>query len=798
MSLFGAPTSLPSTPAPAGCYAQVALERGVERAGGEGTLTYRVPETLVPKARAGARVRAPLGRGNALVAGWIVRVGGAELAQGIDARKLRPLADVGEHDPLPAHLIELARWIASYYICPLGMALAGMVPAAAKARTGLATIATAKLASPLPAPEVLAGVLRTKRQRAVWELLLASPAARSAVPLHELATLLGLASPTALRRLASAGLLTLGSTTGERAAPRENDAPTAMPLPSSPAPLPTLAPFQRAVVEGITPKLDRFGVHLLRGVTGSGKTEVYLRLLERTLAQGRRAIVLVPEIALTPQTTRRFVDRFGAGTVAVLHSGLTGAQRSQAWRRLALGEARVAIGARSAIFAPLTEVGLIVVDEEHDASYKQDQLPRYNARDVAIKRGQLEGACVVLGSATPSLESWANATGTHAHWHLWTMDQRVGGAALPAVAIIDMRQEQALRRADPRLEPRRRHLLGPTLEARLEQTLHAGEQAMLVLNRRGLAHYLACPKEQCGYLASCVDCDAALVLHKDATAPDGTIVRCHHCLREQRVPRLCPTCGGPLTSQGGGTQKLEEEVERKFASLGLRAGETMLRLDSDTMRTARNYFDALARFARGEVRLLLGTQMIAKGLDFPGVTLVGIVDADTGLNIPDFRAEERTFQLISQSAGRAGRGSLPGLVLVQTFSPTLGVLAHAARHDYVAFALEQLAQRREHGLPPARRMARVVCRDEDADKARQRAERLSAELAHAASGLEGVIVGPALPCTIARLAGQHRFAIELLAPQAGVLHRVLSAVRHAGLLTSDAHTAVDVDPLALL
>jgi len=409
------------------------------------------------------------------------------------------------------------------------------------------------------------------------------------------------------------------------------------------------------------------------------------------------AIMLVPEIALTPQTAGRVQSRLGAQNVAVLHSGLTASARHKQWASVASGEARVVVGARSAIFAPMADLGLIVVDEEHDSSYKQDQLPRYHARDAAIKRAQIEDIPVILGSATPSLESWHNAQG--GRFSLWEMPERVGGGRLPSVEIVDLGRE---RRARQQLEGRRPHVLesiGPTLEEAIGETIRDDGQVILLLNRRGYAGYIACPDAGCGYRLECDQCDATMVVHRSGSRRG--YVRCHHCLCEQLRPETCPVCSKRLIDLSVGTQRVEEELESRFgATLGLRLGETMLRVDSDSMRSAKDYFDTLERFSTGQVRLLLGTQMIAKGLDYPNVRLVGVINADTGLHMPDFRAAERTFQLVSQVSGRAGRGSEPGRVVVQTFAPDEPALTLAARHDFPGFAGSELRQRASANLPP--------------------------------------------------------------------------------------------------
>jgi primosomal protein N' (replication factor Y) len=562
---------------------------------------------------------------------------------------------------------------------------------------------------------------------------------------------------------------------------------------------PVLTDEQRACVEAID--AEGSGEHLVFGVTGSGKTEVYLALIERVLARGRDAIVLVPEIALTPQTQGRFVARFGPSRVAVLHSGLTAAQRHEEWLRClggGSGGEMVVVGARSAVFAPVGRLGLIVIDEEHDGSYKQDRSPRYLALDVARERVRRAGVGLVLGSATPALERWARATRTpRSRLHRLTV--RATGAPMPRVVVVDMKEERRRRMAGDAREAARVHVLGPTLERALETTLGEGGQAILLLNRRGFAHYVACPKAACGFILGCDSCDARLVLHKGRELPVGSVVKCHHCLAERLVPRVCPDCGGPLVTWGAGTQRAEEELSRKFASMGLVEGETLLRLDADTMGRASEYFAALERFGSGRARVLLGTQMIAKGLDFPGVRLVGVLDADTSMSLPDFRAAERTYQLVSQVAGRAGRVGAGGIVIVQTWTPEAAAIRHAATHDYVGFAEAEMLVRKRAGLPPFTRMARIVSRDERERVAQERG-RVAAEAVRAGAAARGVTVrvrGP-VPCAIARIADRYRYGVEVVATSLADLHAALDHAWNAGALTNDEAMAIDVDPLSLV
>ncbi|MCB9841379.1 MAG: primosomal protein N' [Phycisphaeraceae bacterium] len=741
---------------------------------------------------------------------------GEELLEGLAAKKVKSVA-ARSGARLPEGLVELALWMSEYYVCPLGMVLATMMPSAVKRGVGRRTETLVDVAGDvgLAASEVeprLPGATA-----AAWEAVRGLEASAFPAEPRALALRLGLANVGPINRLVERGLLK--QVTRDTVRSRSEAASLEL-LGGTTVARPALTAAQAAAVEGVSATLGSFAVHCVFGITGSGKTEVYLRVIEHALAAGRSALVLVPEIALTPQTAGRFVERFGdvgavgkegvRGGVAVLHSGLSAGERHRQWAMAASGRARVVVGARSAVFAPVADLGVIVVDEEHDASFKQDQLPRYHGRDVAIKRGQVEGCPVVLGSATPSLETWANAVGlptgeqgseqrTPARYRLWRLAERVGRGTMPAVRVVDMAHER--REAALTGSGRPGAMIGPTLSGALGETLSEGGQAILLLNRRGYATHIACSSAACGWTLMCHSCDAALVLHRHENLPRGGVVRCHHCLGEELVPAACPVCGRPPVRLGTGTQRVEEEL----AGLGLEpAGEggggTLLRVDSDSMDSARDYFEALSRFSRGVIRVLLGTQMVAKGLDFPNVRLVGVLSADTALHIPDFRAGERTFQLICQVAGRAGRGEHAGRVVVQTMSPHEPAIVLASRHDFESFAEAELRVRMGSGLPPAARMARIVTRDEQHERAWAHAEGLAGELDRAAGEqrLGGVRVMGPMDCAVARIAGQHRVAVEVVAPSAGVLHRLLASVRAARLLKSDAHTAVDVDPVSLM
>ncbi|MGA2498942.1 MAG: primosomal protein N', partial [Tepidisphaeraceae bacterium] len=601
---------------------------------------------------------------------------------------------------------------------------------------------------------------------------------------------------------------------------------------------------QQKALDDILPRLSAgFSVNLLMGVTGSGKTEVYLRCLRQVIDAGKRAIVMVPEIALTPQTVQRFTARFPR--VAVLHSGLAAGARHRFWRQIASGQADVVVGARSAVFAPVPDLGIIVVDEEHESSYKQDTAPRYHGRDIAIKRAQIEQVPVLLGSATPSLEMYHRVTtamggagvpavaegttdkstgmtdknvcptgavtrssgagartGTSAlvpspmppTYHLLTLPSRVRGLSLPEVELVDMRIDARIRRG-------KINLLSTRLEAMLKSTLEAGRQAILMLNRRGYSNYVFCPS--CQHLVKCKYCDTTMTFHRSvpAHAHGGTFqeglhtgqLHCHYCLAVNPLPEKCPACGKGLTLFGLGTQRVEEELAHKFP------GVVYARADSDSMRSIQDYEAVLNRFARGEVQVLLGTQMIAKGLDYPNVTLVGVVSGDTALSLPDFRAAERTFQLITQVAGRAGRGDHPGHVLLQTFQPDDPTLLFAIRQDYLAFAQTELGHRRQVGLPPIVRMVRIIIRDQSVEKAQEHSETLAVCLNAAVAAESGQVTlkGP-MPCAIGRIAGYHRFQILLFSPTPARLQRVLTTVREQDGFAPADRIAVDVDPVSLL
>lgn len=760
-------------------YARVAIERGMDRMDG---LTYRVDDPV----KVGQRVLVPVGRGNTPTGGYVIDLGGQELLDGYDPRKAKAISRV-ERAILPEALIELARWMSKYYMCPLGMVLSSVVPAAVKADTGriqktmliLGDVTDIEIESLSP------GARRS------WAKVSELPETAFPVEARLLAARIGDKSVRSVNLLVKAGLLAETRVELIRS-PKLFDV-----LEDSDSGTHALTEQQSQIVDGITDSLGTFSPHLVYGVTGSGKTEVYINLVREVIQRGQCALLLVPEIALTPQTAGRFVHTFADAGVAVLHSGLSKSARNQQWANAASGDARVVIGARSAVFAPLTNLGIILVDEEHDGSYKQDQLPRYSARDAAVKRAQIESCPVVLGSATPSLESWHNAKA--GRYALWKMAERVGGGRLPEVCIANMSLDEERMRAPKSFNPNQDYSIGRTLSRLLEQTITSGQQAILLLNRRGFASVLVSSDRSSGWRLECDQCDTTMVVHKGSVRQTGgkRFVRCHHCLSEQLIPKACPITGKPLVELGVGTQRVEDELSFRFGdSLGLIAGETFERVDADTMNKASDYFAVLDRFGRGELRVLLGTQMIAKGLDFPNVSLVGVLSADTAMHLPDFRAEERTFQLVSQVAGRAGRGGKAGCVVVQTLNPHASSITRAARHDFEGFAKDELGARYRSGLPPFIRMVRIVVRETDHQGAHQHALEIAALLRESADP-RVQIRGP-MPCNITRISNYYRFEIEMLCPSPKPMQDAMQRVREKGMLKSDSRVAIDVDPIWLM
>ncbi|MGA2583052.1 MAG: primosomal protein N' [Tepidisphaeraceae bacterium] len=766
----------------AGPMAQVALEQGIDH-----VLDYAVPPRMVDELQIGQRVRVPLGRKNRAKFGFVVGLGGESpnpTGKNITIKHILGIAD--ERVLVTPVLMELARWMSRYYSAPLGIVLDSIIPAAVKKRIGIGYNNMVRLAKPRGEIQEILEKTKAPKRRAILARLLQLESDQ-AIELTRLAEEAGVRAATA-RKLVALGIVTIRS---EADLPRLDED---LPHGSADEKQIELNEDQKIVFDELKSRLNenQFSVNLLHGVTGSGKTEIYLQLIAQTVARGKKALVLVPEIALTPQTVQRFRARFNR--VAILHSGLSATQRHKFWHQISQGRADVVVGARSAVFAPLPDVGIIVVDEEHESSYKQDQVPRYHGRDVAIKRAQIENVPIILGSATPSLETYwrckNNPSGRH---HYLELPRRVRGLALPTVELVDMRQERTMRRGI--------HLISVRLEHLLRTTLAAGKQAIILLNRRGYSNFVYCAS--CDEPIKCKFCDTTMTYHRsaDAHAAGGSTaeglhtgqLHCHYCLAVNKLPAICPVCGKKLSLFGLGTQRVEEELAKKFPDV------KFARVDSDSMRSARDYESTLNRFGSGELQVMLGTQMIAKGLDYPNVTLVGVISGDTALALPDFRAAERTFQLITQVSGRAGRGDSPGRVILQTFMPDDPTIRAAVKQDFAGFAATELAHRRENNLPPFWRMARLVIRHRDGDAllkiSQELAEKIVAAMAPFADTIK--MRGP-MPCPINRIGGYHRQQIDLRSPTAEPLQKVLAAVRAEGALAKAETIAVDVDPVSLL
>jgi primosomal protein N' (replication factor Y) len=722
--------------------------------------TYGVPLALEDKVAPGVRVAVPLGTRREV---GVVVATRTECA--LEQDKIKFVASVLDEEALVGpDLLELTHWIAGYYACSWGEALSAVLPAALK-REGGAQKVTRIRALEAATPERLAELetAQPKHHRMLRTLIdLGEP-----IEMRDLCRRLNL-SPQFAKTLEKKGLVAIEKSDAEHDVLASSSVVRRRPA--------ELSRDQAAALEAITGALDaaEYRTFLLQGVTGSGKTEVYLRAIEAALARGKGAIVIVPEIALTPQTVGWFRSRFG--DVAVLHSRLTDAQRRTMWLRVKRGECRVVVGARSAVFAPVADLGVIVVDEEHEPSFKQESTPRYHARDVAVMRAKSAKCACVLGSATPALESWhAAQTGRYAHLFL---RQRVQGGKLPPVDVVDLRTEASEAKGPTLFSRRLRELLTAALER--------GEQSILFLNRRGFSPTLWCGS--CGEVVRCQQCSVAMTLHRRI----GRLV-CHTCCEERLPPKKCPACTSPaMRYLGAGSERIETALKAILPSA------RVARMDSDTMLRREDYEDVLERFGQGEIDVLVGTQMIAKGLDFPRVTVVGIISADHALHMPDFRASERTFQLLAQVSGRAGRGELAGRIVVQTSTPTHPAIRFATTHDFEGFAAQEARNRHDLGYPPFGRVVRVVFEDEDPAKVTGAAKECAALLEQPARA-EGVsLLGPA-EAPIGLLRGRTRWHMLLKTDAAGRgLPRLRSLLQEWTETHPRPKVVIDMDPVSML
>ncbi|OLD17276.1 MAG: primosomal protein N' [Acidobacteria bacterium 13_1_40CM_3_65_5] len=738
-------------------------------------LTYSVPPD-VPAPVVGARVVVPLG--SRVVTGIVIEANTA--TEGASGAAIKPLRQVLDAEAfVPPDVIALARWTAEYYAAGVGDTIPALLPPMARGARADAHKTTRVAAITAAGLEARSADTITDKQREALDLLAGTP---TGIPTPELASR-GIGSDT-VSRLAKHGYVSLRHDRLNRdpfeVVLQSDSSQAQVRLKSGLSPTGDkqrqLTDEQAAAFDRLRAIADRmeFRVALLHGVTGSGKTEIYLRLAAAVRDARRRVLMLVPEIALTPAVAALFREAFG-DRVAIQHSGLSDGERHDQWQRIRRGDVDVVVGTRSAVFAPLEDVGLIVVDEEHDGSYKQEESPRYNGRDVAIVRGQRAGALVVLGSATPSMESYHHAmTGKYERV---VLERRVLDRPLAAVAVVDMREEYAAEGPEV--------ILSRPLRAAIQARLDRREQSLILLNRRGFATAVFC--RQCAGTLDCPNCSVSLVIHGEGHARRA---RCHYCNYTARVPAACPLCAGPYLEQSGfGTERVEAEVKKTCP------GARVARLDRDAIRRRGALGSLLSRFRAGEIDVLVGTQMIAKGHDFPRVTLVGVVSADVGLGIADFRASERTFQLLTQVAGRAGRGEQPGEAIVQTLYPEHYSIQLACRQDYPAFYERELHFRKAMRYPPLVSLVNTVVRartfngamDDAADVVQQVRDNDGGQLR---------VLGPA-PAPLGKLRGEYRAQLLIKGTNRKRIREALQRAL-ASRPELQRRVVVDVDPLSVL
>jgi primosomal protein N' (replication factor Y) len=741
-------------------------------AGFDKLLHYRVPEGMRAEVTVGSLVRAPIGQ--ALRLGLVGEIGAP---RDFPVDRLKSLAQVVYPFPaLTADLLKLARWMAGYYSCGIDSIIETMIPAAVRRGAGLKVEKLLAIAQRLSPEELQALERRAPQQARLYRILEQQfrPQPKALV-LARLGA--GAAAATALIKR---GLVREESRRIERVA-YEDDHAVGELVAAQPH---RLNSEQQAAVDAVAAQIAeaKFQVTLLHGVTGSGKTEVYLRAIDLALKAGGGVIFLVPEVALTPQTVARLRSRLetivhasgGVHRCVVWHSHLSEGERADGWRALATGEARVVVGARSAIFAPVQDLRLVVVDEEHEPAYKQDETPRYHGRDVAVMRAKLAGAVCLLGSATPSLESFANAEA--GKYRLLQLTQRIDARKLPFIDIVDLRIEALKQRTMPALSGR----LVRAMQDRLEKR----EQIILFINRRGYSSAMLCTK--CGHVEECPHCSIALTYHR----ADETL-RCHLCGEQNPAPVRCPKCAAPdIRWRGLGTQRVEEAVRRVLPRARIE------RMDTDTMSKKNRFREVLGQFRAGKIDVLVGTQMIGKGLDFPNVTLVGLIDADISMHVPDFRANERTFQLLVQVAGRAGRGDRAGEVVVQTFTPQSEAIQFSRHADFAGFAAAELKMRRDFRYPPYRHLIHHLFRGPNPEKLAFYAEQW-ARLVEKALGDRVELRGPT-PSPIEKIKDEYRWQIWYFTNAVTKVVPELARLRAEFKWADDITQVLDVDPVSLM
>ncbi|WFB36783.1 primosomal protein N' [Kiritimatiellota bacterium B12222] len=749
-------SNLPLHKAPSPPIARVVVDVALDK-----EFDYLIPDALRGVVVPGMQVKVPFGRRH--IEGFVLG-----FKEKSDFSALKSITGLAKEEALLSpKIMELAKWMADYYMAPIEQSVKTVLPGAVRKKG--ATFKKQLFATPGDKSGLeseLAGLRRSApKQAAALDILLSgeqmlmSDLVRAAKVTHG-----------TLRALEKKGFIQISEGVQERDPLAHHEFLRTKAL--------ELNGEQAECLAKITQGIDShtLKVVLLHGVTGSGKTEVYLQALSHALALGKGAIVLVPEIALTPQTVERFRGRFGEG-LAVLHSHLSDGERHDEWHRVKRGEATVVVGARSALFAPVKDLGLIVVDEEHESTYKQEEAPRYHARDMAVMRGHLEGCTVVLGSATPSVESLENVH--QGKYELAKLDIRADDRQLPMVRVVDMRHQRYEGKPT---------LFSNDLVEGIRLRINLGEQVMLFLNRRGYSKNLTCP--ECGFVPECPDCSVALTYHKRLG-----YLRCHFCGHAERVPDRCPqeACKAEEWQfMGSGTEKVESKLARIFPQATIR------RMDSDTMTSKHAYEHVLGAFRKGDIDILIGTQMIAKGLHFPNVTLVGVVNADATLHMPDFRAGERAFQLFTQVAGRAGRGDVAGEVLIQTYTPTHPAVQAARRGDFDVFIDEELEARKMLNYPPYCRLICVHFRGESEQQVDFVAGQVFNELDRLLGEKPEVNLAPPVPSPIARVQKMYRYQMIARVPRVKVFTVPLKHVLDGLKLPRQVQIIVDVDAISLM
>ncbi|MBN1786853.1 MAG: primosomal protein N' [Sedimentisphaerales bacterium] len=757
----------------------VALDTGVDD-----VFDYLLPDRLGPISP-GRRLEVPFGRANKIITGFCVEVKDAK-SYNQTKRKLKFVKKILDAEPLlDDRLLRFGRWISDFYVCPLGQVLSAMVPAAVKKGTGVKMLKHIYLTTGKKNIHELIDKLRGKKQKQIIQALKNADAFDKESAIESKSLLKQLNSGLSpLNKLIETGTVKL---TGRAFIKELPVIPKGLLLRAGKV---ILNNDQKKALGQIENRIesDKFSVVLLHGVTDSGKTEVYIRAIEKAVKQGKSAIVLLPEITLTTQTIQRFSSRFE--NIAVMHCRLTASQRNAQWQKIKTTSPIVVIGARSAVFAPVDNPGVVIVDEEHEPSYKQDMAPRYNGRDAAIKLAQLSNAVCILGSATPCLETLYNCK-TKNHFTRLALPKRVMGLERPQMKIIDMTKE--------RFELAGVNLISSELLSALKQVLERKEQAILLLNRRGYSNFIYCPS--CKYTLKCKNCDVTLTFHKTEKHQKpvnltgrlkGGFAVCHYCLAQTLVPKNCPICNKAVTMIGLGSQRLEDELASKLPNA------CVVRVDSDSMQN-HDYYRLLSDFDSGKIDILAGTQILAKGLHFPNVTLVGIISADTSLQLPDFRANERTYHLICQVAGRAGRSKKGGTVFVQTFLPNQPAIKFAVEDDFEGFLKEELLHRKNCLLPPFGRVALVRMKDIKYDRLNDTANFVAQQLINIISShkLDIKLTGP-MPSTIARIQRFSRMQIILQTADISNFSILFGQFRRLKSVNSAVGLQVDVDPVNLL